>query len=216
LWEVGFGSASVSVCVRSDSSSDHNRWPTSPVLSGAGASSRLRGSKIQLCVQDHFTEFANSIADKVPLGGAAVVAGVAEDGVPAFRAGSRHGECRRNRDESACFAFQARDRLERRLLPALRQIADPRRILYGSDWPFTPLPIVARLALALAQGATPLLDAAARRRVLHDNALALFPRAITAFAQTSDSGLVVPGSALAAVNRKLTAVSALERERGER
>jgi 6-methylsalicylate decarboxylase len=67
------------------------------------------------------------------------------------------------------------------LLPALQQIADPRRILYGSDWPFTPLPIVARLALAQAQGATPLLDAAARRRVLHDNALALFPRAITAF-----------------------------------
>jgi len=37
------------VCVRTDSSSDHNRWPTSPVHNGAGASSRLRGSKIQLC-----------------------------------------------------------------------------------------------------------------------------------------------------------------------
>ena len=61
-----------------------------------------------------------------------------------------------------------------RLLPALRQIADSDRILYGSDWPFTPLPIVTRLAQE--QDATPLFDDASRRRVLHDNALALFPR----------------------------------------
>jgi predicted TIM-barrel fold metal-dependent hydrolase len=61
-----------------------------------------------------------------------------------------------------------------RLLPALQQIADPARILYGSDWPFTPLPIVIRLAQA--QDATPLLDDASRRRVLYDNALGLFPR----------------------------------------
>ncbi|MGO1075475.1 amidohydrolase family protein [Inquilinus sp. CA228] len=61
-----------------------------------------------------------------------------------------------------------------RLLPALLQIADPGRILYGSDWPFTPLPIVARLAQA--QDTTTLLDDATRRRVLHGNALTLFPR----------------------------------------
>jgi predicted TIM-barrel fold metal-dependent hydrolase len=61
-----------------------------------------------------------------------------------------------------------------RLLPALLQIADPGRILYGSDWPFTPLPIVTRLAQE--QDATPLFDDATRRRVLHDNAVVLFPR----------------------------------------
>ena len=61
-----------------------------------------------------------------------------------------------------------------RLLPALLQIADPGRILYGSDWPFTPLPLVARLTGEL--DATPLLDGAARRCAMHDNALDLFPR----------------------------------------
>ena len=47
-------------------------------------------------------------------------------------------------------------------------------ILYGSDWPFTPLPIVARLAGEMDR--TPVFDDAARKRVLHDNALTLFPR----------------------------------------
>lgn len=61
-----------------------------------------------------------------------------------------------------------------RLLPALLQLADPARILYGSDWPFTPLPTVIRLAEEI--GATPLFDAATRRAVLYDNAAVLFPR----------------------------------------
>jgi len=61
-----------------------------------------------------------------------------------------------------------------RLAPALLEIADPGRIFYGSDWPFTPLPIVTRVASQIE--ATPLFDAAMRRRVLHDNALELFPR----------------------------------------
>ncbi len=61
-----------------------------------------------------------------------------------------------------------------RLAPALLQIADPARIFYGSDWPFTPLPIVTRLAGEIDR--TALFDAATRRRVLHDNALDLFPR----------------------------------------
>ena len=61
-----------------------------------------------------------------------------------------------------------------RLAPALLQVADPGRILYGSDWPFTPMPIVTRLAGELDQ--TPLFDDTARRRVLTDNALDLFPR----------------------------------------
>lgn len=61
-----------------------------------------------------------------------------------------------------------------RLAPALLQIADPGRIFYGSDWPFTPLPIVTRMAGAIDD--TALFDEATRRGVLHDNALALFPR----------------------------------------
>lgn len=61
-----------------------------------------------------------------------------------------------------------------RLAPALLQIADPGHVFYGSDWPFTPLPIVTRLAGELET--TSLFDAALRRRVLYDNALDLFPR----------------------------------------
>ena len=61
-----------------------------------------------------------------------------------------------------------------RQLPALLTLADPDRIFYGSDWPFTPLPIVAKLAEALE--ATALLTESQRKRILHDNALALFPR----------------------------------------
>ncbi len=61
-----------------------------------------------------------------------------------------------------------------RMAPALLQVADTKRIYYGSDWPFTPIPTLARFAGEL--DATPLFDAATRRRVLHDNACALFPR----------------------------------------
>ena len=61
-----------------------------------------------------------------------------------------------------------------RLAPALLEIADPGRIFYGSDWPFTPLPIVTRLAGQMET--TPLFDAATRSRILHDNAVELFPR----------------------------------------
>ena len=61
-----------------------------------------------------------------------------------------------------------------RLVPALLQIADPGRILYGSDWPFTPLPTVTRLAGEI--DGTALFDEDTRSRVLHDNAIALFPR----------------------------------------
>ena len=61
-----------------------------------------------------------------------------------------------------------------RLAPALLQIADPGRIFYGSDWPFTPLPIVTQLAGELDR--TPVFDDAIRTRILHGNALDLFPR----------------------------------------
>lgn len=51
--------------------------------------------------------------------------------------------------------------------------AAPGRIFYGSDWPFTPLPIVTRMAREI--DSTKLFDEATRRRVLQDNALTLFP-----------------------------------------
>ena len=61
-----------------------------------------------------------------------------------------------------------------RLIEATLQIADPERLHYGSDWPITPLDTVTRLAGEL--DATPLLDDTLRKRIMLDNALALFPR----------------------------------------
>ncbi len=52
-------------------------------------------------------------------------------------------------------------------LDALDLVADPARVLYGSDWPFTPEPAVAGLRRALDDGRVAALTA---------NALALFPR----------------------------------------
>ena len=61
-----------------------------------------------------------------------------------------------------------------RLARALLSIADPRQIHYGSDWPFTPVHTVQRLADALDD--TDAFDDSLRRRIMTDNALALFPR----------------------------------------
>ena len=61
-----------------------------------------------------------------------------------------------------------------RLLGALLQIADPDRILYGSDGPFTPLPLIRTLLTQLQS--TSLLDENLRRHVFNDNACQLFPR----------------------------------------
>ena len=59
------------------------------------------------------------------------------------------------------------------LLRALKDIAAPERVLYGSDWPFTPAP--ATRALADALDATDLIDPDWRRQIYRDNALRLFP-----------------------------------------
>jgi predicted TIM-barrel fold metal-dependent hydrolase len=61
-----------------------------------------------------------------------------------------------------------------RLLSALLTVADADRLLYGSDFPFTPRPLVGRLAALL--GETPLFDEAMRAKVSRGNALRLFPR----------------------------------------
>ncbi len=61
-----------------------------------------------------------------------------------------------------------------RLLPALRSFADPDRLLYGSDWPFTPLGAVRGLLGLLEShlGGEPAVFAGMCR----DNAVRLFPQ----------------------------------------
>lgn len=60
------------------------------------------------------------------------------------------------------------------LARVLLDIADPGRLHYGSDWPFTPHENVVKLADEI--DAASLFDGETRRRVLVDNALELFPR----------------------------------------
>ncbi len=61
-----------------------------------------------------------------------------------------------------------------RLLPALQSFADPSRLLYGSDWPFTPEPAVVRLRAQL--DAHLASDPALLANICRNNALSLFPR----------------------------------------
>jgi len=56
-------------------------------------------------------------------------------------------------------------------LGCLREVAEPARILFGSDWPFAPEGVTAKSVAALDA-----LDGAQRRSIGRDNALALFPR----------------------------------------
>ncbi|QXI26245.1 amidohydrolase family protein [Pseudomonas vanderleydeniana] len=59
-------------------------------------------------------------------------------------------------------------------LKLLLEVADHNKLLYGSDWPFTPEPVVSTLSQIL--DGTPLLKPTLLQRVLRDNALTLFPR----------------------------------------
>jgi 6-methylsalicylate decarboxylase len=59
-------------------------------------------------------------------------------------------------------------------LGALLQVADPERLHYGSDWPFTPAGVCRDLARQL--DATPLLAGGLQEAVMHGNAERLFPR----------------------------------------
>lgn len=63
-------------------------------------------------------------------------------------------------------------------LRALLAVARENHLLYGSDWPFTPTPLVQELAAAL--DATTLLQQAARAGMYRNTALQLFPRLATA------------------------------------
>jgi predicted TIM-barrel fold metal-dependent hydrolase len=61
-----------------------------------------------------------------------------------------------------------------RALPALLSLVPSSQLVYGSDYPFTPAPMVAALAGAIA--ATDVLDGPTRAAALHGNAAALLPR----------------------------------------
>jgi predicted TIM-barrel fold metal-dependent hydrolase len=65
-----------------------------------------------------------------------------------------------------------------KMLPSLLEVAPVQQLLYGSDWPFTPEPVVRHLALQL--DATPLFTAGDRELIARDNALRLFPRLVYA------------------------------------
>lgn len=61
-----------------------------------------------------------------------------------------------------------------RALPALLNLVPATQLVYGSDYPFTPAPMVAALAGAIA--GTDVLDPATRAAALRGNAAALLPR----------------------------------------
>jgi predicted TIM-barrel fold metal-dependent hydrolase len=63
--------------------------------------------------------------------------------------------------------------LPRQLLPLL-EIANPKHIMYGSDWPYTPEPLVTALTRQL--DVSPLLANGLREDFMRNNALALFPK----------------------------------------
>lgn len=63
--------------------------------------------------------------------------------------------------------------LPRQLAPLL-EIADPKHVFYGSDYPYTPEPMVTALAAQL--DASPQIAQALRQDFMRNNALALFPK----------------------------------------
>jgi predicted TIM-barrel fold metal-dependent hydrolase len=61
-----------------------------------------------------------------------------------------------------------------KMLPALEAVAAPDRLLYGSDWPFTPASRVGRLASLIDEADA--IEPANLERLMHTNALRLLPR----------------------------------------
>ncbi len=62
------------------------------------------------------------------------------------------------------------------LLGSLLQVADPNRILYGSDWPYTALALCRTVADELDK--SPQLSGSLRENVMHGNAGKLFPKLV--------------------------------------
>jgi predicted TIM-barrel fold metal-dependent hydrolase len=59
-------------------------------------------------------------------------------------------------------------------LGSLKEVADPKQIVFGSDWPYCPTEMCGDMIAALADD--DMLDAKERAAVERNNALALFPR----------------------------------------
>jgi hypothetical protein len=62
----------------------------------------------------------------------------------------------------------------RQALASLQELVDPSHIVFGSDTPFLPEPLIQESTRNLAAYAP--FDAATRAGIERDNALALFPR----------------------------------------
>jgi predicted TIM-barrel fold metal-dependent hydrolase len=109
----------------------------------------------------------------VPHVGAALP--VLADRVQAFTAAfAREGEAVDVRSELRGMWFDIAGEPLPNALAALLRLVGPERIVYGSDLPFAPLPLVERSAERL--WATDLLDDTSRRALVRGNALALVPR----------------------------------------
>jgi predicted TIM-barrel fold metal-dependent hydrolase len=61
-----------------------------------------------------------------------------------------------------------------KMLPSLLAVAPVQQLLYGSDWPFTPEPVLRHLAQQF--DGTPSFDAKDRQLIVRDNAMRLFTR----------------------------------------
>ena len=82
-----------------------------------------------------------------------------------------------NLDDFASFYFDTALSSSPAALPSLLAFAEPGHILFGSDWPFAPLPASQLFAAGLENYP---LDSTTRMAIDHENALALFPRLGTA------------------------------------
>jgi 6-methylsalicylate decarboxylase len=108
----------------------------------------------------------------VPHAGAALP--ILANRVDAFAALSRGSSTQQAMSEAlGQFHFDLAGMPVPHLLLALLAVADPHRLHYGSDYPFTPNDVCRRLADQLE--VTPLLSEDLRRGMWRDNALELFP-----------------------------------------
>lgn len=82
-----------------------------------------------------------------------------------------------NLDDFAGFYFDTALSSSPAALPSLLAFAKPGHVLFGSDWPFAPLPASQLFAAGLENYP---LDSATRAAIDHGNATALFPRLGTA------------------------------------
>ena len=111
----------------------------------------------------------------VPHGGAAlsVLASRVDLQMPFFEAKSAHRSPNLHGELKKLYFDLAGAPLPE-LLSALLQVADPNRMLYGSDWPYTALALCTKVTGELDQ--TPLLTEDLREDVMHGNARKLFPK----------------------------------------